>query len=197
MTDERLTDPALDRLFRTARSYNAYLPKPVPEALLREIWALASQGPTAANSQPARVIWCASDAARQQLAGLASAANARKILSAPVTAIIGMDYAFPDRLLELFPHVDARPWFTGSEAALHSAAMRNGTLQGAYLVLAARALGLDTGPMTGYDAAGVDAAFWAGTKVKTNFICSLGYGDPASLFGRLPRLSFEDATEIR
>lgn len=196
MTDKRLDDRALDTLFRSARSYNGYQQKPVSAEILREIWSLASLAPTAANSSPARVIWAQSDAARQQLAGFASAANAKKILSAPVTAIVGMDLDFPDHLPKLFPHVDARPWFAGEETRAIAARL-NGSLEGAFLIMAARALGLDAGPMTGYDSAAVDAAFWAGTNVKTNFIVALGYGDPASLFGRLPRLGFEEATAIR
>lgn len=197
MSDKRLDDAALDTLFRSARSYNGYLPKPLDEALLRQIWDLARMGPTSANMSPARIIWCQSEEARATLAATASAANAKKILQAPVTAIIGMDYDFADKLPQLFPHVDARPWFTGNAEKIHLNAMRNSTLQGAYLILAARALGLDTGPMSGFDNAAVDAAFFAGTNIKSNFICTLGYGDPASVFDRLPRLSFEEATSIR
>lgn len=197
MTDRRLDDAALATLFSSARSYNGYLPQPVSEALLREIWDLARMGPTSANMSPARIVWCQSQSARETLAATASAANAKKILQAPVTAIIGMDYDFADKLPQLFPHVDARPWFTGDAEKIHLNAMRNSTLQGAYLILAARALGLDTGPMSGFDNAAVDAAFFAGTNIKSNFICTLGHGDPASVFGRLPRLSFEEATSIR
>ncbi len=197
MTDRRLDDSALDTLFRTARSYNGYLPRPVDEALLHEIWDLARLGPTSANMSPARIVWCQSAAARETLAATASAANAKKILQAPVTAIIGMDYDFADKLPQLFPHVDARPWFTGDAEKIHLNALRNSTLQGGYLLLAARALGLDAGPMSGFDNAAVDAAFFAGTNIKSNFICTLGHGDPASVFDRLPRLSFDEATSIR
>lgn len=192
----RVSDACLDRLFRAARSYNGYVDRPVGDDLLKELWDLASLGPTSANMSPARIIWCRSEEAREKLASLASSTNAKKIRQAPVTAIIGMDYAFADKLLYLFPHVDARGWFTGTEEIIATNAMRNSTLQGAYLIMAARALGLDTGPMSGFDNDAVDAAFFAGTSVRSNFITTLGYGDPASIFERLPRLSFDDATQM-
>lgn len=190
----RVSEACLDRLFLSARSYNGYLDSPIADGLLEEMWRLASLGPTSANMSPARIVWCRSDAARERLAALASSANAKKILQAPVTAIIGMDHAFADKLPFLFPHVDARPWFTGTEEIIATNAMRNSTLQGAYLIMAARALGLDTGPMSGFDNEAVDAAFFAGTRIRSNFITTLGYGDPASIFPRLPRLPFEEAT---
>lgn len=190
----RVDEACLDMLFRTARSYNGYLDRPVNEAVLREMWTLAALGPTSANISPARVVWCRSAEAKEKLAALSSSTNGRKIRQAPVTAIIGMDLRFYDKLPALFPHVDARPWFTGDDERIAINAMRNSALQGAYLLMAARALGLDTGPMSGFDNDAVDAAFFAGTDVKSNFIMTLGYGDPASLFQRLPRLSFEEAT---
>lgn len=194
--ERRVSDACLDTLFVSARSYNGYLDRPVGRESLEEIWHLASLGPTSANMSPARIIWCCGEEAREKLATFASNANAKKIRQAPVTAIIGMDYAFADKLPYLFPHVDARPWFTGSEEIIATNAMRNSTLQGAYLIIAARALGLDTGPMSGFDNAAVDKEFFAGTSIRSNFITTLGYGDPASIFLRLPRLPFEEATWI-
>ncbi|AMG75471.1 malonic semialdehyde reductase [Sphingopyxis granuli] len=188
---EPLADSALDQLFRAARTYNGYLDRLVSEDQLRAIWDLMKYGPTSANSLPARIVWCVSDAAKQKLAALAMPANAEKILKAPVTAIIAMDHEFYEHLPELFPHTDARSWFVGNAALAQTTAFRNASLQGAYFIMAARALGLDTGPMSGFDNAGVDAAFFADTpNVKSNFIATLGYGDPASIFERSPRPDF-------
>jgi 3-hydroxypropanoate dehydrogenase len=188
---EPLADSALDQLFRAARTYNFYLDRPVSEDQLRAIWDLMKYGPTSANSLPARIVWCVSDAAKQKLAALAMPANAEKILKAPVTAIIAMDHEFYEHLPELFPHTDARSWFVGNAALAQTTAFRNASLQGAYFIMAARALGLDTGPMSGFDNAGVDAAFFADTpNVKSNFIATLGYGDSASIFERSPRPDF-------
>lgn len=188
---EPLSDSALDQLFRTARSYNGYLDKPVAEPQLHAIWDLMKFGPTSANCLPARIIWCTSDEAKEKLAGLAMPANAEKILKAPVTAIVGMDEQFYEHLPELFPHTDAKSWFSGNEVLAKTTAFRNSSLQGAYFILAARALGLDTGPMSGFDNAAVDAAFFADQPgVKSNFISTLGYGDPASIFERSPRPEF-------
>lgn len=186
-----LNDAALDQLFREARTYNGYLDRPVSEAQLNDIWELMKYGPTSANCLPARIIWCISDEARQKLAALAMPSNGEKILKAPVTAIIGMDLEFYEQLPELFPHTDARSWFVGNEELIEKTAFRNSSLQGAYFIMAARALGLDTGPMSGFNNAAVDEAFFAGTKVKSNFISTLGYGDPATIFDRSPRPEFE------
>ncbi len=153
-------------------------------------------GPTAANSCPARFQFVRSAEAKARLLACASAGNQAKITQAPVTVIIGMDLAFHDKLPQLFPHADARSWFAGKPAAIAESAFRNSSLQGGYLILAARALGLDCGPMSGFDAAKMDAAFWAGTAVKTNFICTLGHGDPSKLFARSPRLSFDEACTL-
>ena len=192
-----LDDAALDQLFRTARSYNGYLDKPVDAATLTAIWELMKFGPTSANNLAARLVWCTSAAAKEKLAACALPANAAKILAAPVTVIVAHDLEFYEQLPELFPHTDARSWFVGNEALIAATAFRNGTLQGAYLILAARALGLDTGPMSGFDNAAVDAAFFAGApNVKSNFIVTLGYGDPASVFERLPRPDFERFNRI-
>ncbi len=189
---EPLSDSALDQLFRTARTYNGYLDKPVSQAQLHAIWDLMKFGPTSANSLPARIIWCVSDAAKARLAALAIPGNKEKILAAPVTAIIGMDLEFYEHLPEFFPHTDARSWFAGNDALAETTAFRNSSLQGAYFILAARALGLDTGPMSGFDNDAVDKEFFADQpKVKSNFISTLGYGDPATIFDRSPRPGFE------
>ena len=194
---EPLPDSALDQLFRAARTYNGFLEKPVSEDQLRAIWDLVKYGPTSANALPARIVWCVSVQAKEKLAALAMPANAEKILKAPVTAIIAMDTEFYEHLPELFPHTDARSWFVGNEALAHATAFRNSSLQGAYFILAARALGLDTGPMSGFNNDAVDAAFFADTpKVKSNFISTLGYGDPASIFERSPRPDFERFNRI-
>ena len=186
-----LSDAALDQLFRTARSYNGYLDKPVSEEQLHQIWDLMKFGPTSANQMPARLVWCVSDAAKERLAALAGGTNPDKIRQAPVSVIIGMDLDFHEQLPWLFPHADAKSWFAGNEALREVSAMRNSTLQGAYFLMAARAVGLDTGPMSGFDNAAVDAAFFADTpRVKSNFISTLGYGDPATIFERSPRPDF-------
>ena len=185
-----LDDRSLDQLFRTARSYNGFTDAPVTDTDLDAIWEVMKYGPTSANCLPARIVWVRSAEAKERLAELASAANAKKIHSAPVTAIIGMDMAFYELLPELFPHADAKSWFVGNEAMIQVTAMRNSSLQGAYLMLAARALGFDTGPMSGFDNAGVDAAFFDGTTIKSNFICTVGHGDPSSIFERSPRPAF-------
>jgi 3-hydroxypropanoate dehydrogenase len=186
----------LARLFTEARTQNGYRPEPVSDDTLRELYALMKWGPTSANSSPARLQFVRSEEAKARLIDCVSAGNAEKVRAAPVTVIIGMDLAFPDRLPQLFPHTDAKSWFEGNTALIETTAMRNSALQGAYLIIAARALGLDCGPMSGFDAAKLNAAFWAGTTVRTNFICALGHGDPAKLFPRSPRLSFEEACRL-
>ncbi|MBF5090680.1 malonic semialdehyde reductase [Novosphingobium sp. NBM11] len=186
-----LADAALDQLFRTARTYNGYLDKPVTEAQLHAIWDLMKMGPTSANQMPARLVWCVTPEAKEKLAALAGGANPDKIRQAPATVIIGMDLDFHEQLPWLFPHTDAKSWFDGNAPLREISAMRNSTLQGGYFILAARALGLDTGPMSGFDNAAVDAAFFADTpRVKSNFISTLGYGDPATIFERSPRPDF-------
>lgn len=196
MSGTPLGDAALDLLFREARTYYSWADTPVSTADLHALYDLVKMGPTSANASPARFIFASSPEARAKLAATASEANAPKILAAPVTVIIGFDTKFYDKLPELFPHADARSWFAGNAALARETAFRNSALQGAYLILAARALGWDTGPMSGFDKAAVDAAFWAGTDVETNFICSLGKGTTEKLFPRSPRLSFEDAARI-
>jgi 3-hydroxypropanoate dehydrogenase len=194
--NQPLNDAALDQLFRTARTYNGYLDKSVSNEQLEAVWELMKYGPTSANCLPARIIWCVSEEAKEKLAALSMPANGDKIRKAPATAIIGMDTEFYELLPELFPHTDARSWFVGNEALAEATAFRNSSLQGGYFILAARALGLDTGPMSGFNNAGVDEAFFAGTKVKSNFISTIGYGDPASIFDRSPRPEFERFNKI-
>ncbi len=192
-----LADAALDQLFRTARSYNGYLDKPVSTEQLHAIWDLMKFGPTSANMLPARMVWCTTDEAKAKLAACCLPANAEKVLKAPVTVIIGMDIDYHDQLPWLFPHTDAKAWFDGNEPLREISAMRNSSLQGAYFILAARALGLDTGPMSGFANPAVDAAFFADTpRVKSNFIATLGYGDPATIFDRSPRPDFDTFNRI-
>jgi 3-hydroxypropanoate dehydrogenase len=186
-----LGDAALDQLFRTARTYNAFLDKPVTREQMDAIWELMKFGPTSANCLPARLVWVESAEAKAKLAAMCMPANGDKIKSAPVTVIIGMDTEFYEQLPELFPHADARSWFAGSPELAAATAFRNSSLQGAYFMLAARALGLDTGPMSGFSNEAVDAGFFAGTTFKSNFISTLGYGDPASIFERSPRPGFD------
>ncbi len=187
----KLDDAALDQLFRTARSYNGYTDEAVTRADMDAIWEVMKFGPTSANCLPARLVWCESADAKARLAAHAGETNGPKIIAAPVTVIIGMDMEFYERLPELFPPADARSWFAGKPDVIDATAMRNSSLQGAYFIMAARALGLDTGPMSGFDNTAVDAGFFAGTSVKSNFISTLGHGDPATIFGRLPRPGFE------
>jgi len=194
---EALPDTALDQLFREARSYNGWLDKPVSDEQIHAIYELMKMGPTSANQQPARIVWCKSPEARQRLARHAGEMNRPKIIAAPVCAILAMDLEFHEQLPWLFPHTDARSWFAGSEDLRRANAFRNSSLQGAYLMLAARALGLDCGPMSGFDNGAVDAEFFAGEpNWKSNFICSIGYGDPASIFGRSPRPEFDTFNRI-
>ena len=194
---EPLADAALDRLFRTARTYNGYHDKPVTTAQLHAIWELMKFGPTSANMLPARLIWCTSQEAKDRLAALATDANAARIASAPVTVIIGTDMKFHENLPWLFPIMPTIGSFFASRPDHDTMALRNSSLQGGYFILAARALGLDTGPMSGFDNAGVDAAFFTDAPdVKSNFISTLGYGDPATIFPRSPRPDFETFNRI-
>ena len=194
---EALSDSALDQLFREARSYNGWLDQDVSEEQLRAIYELMKMGPTSANQQPARIVWCKSPEAKARLAQYAGEKNQPKITTAPVCAILAMDREFHEQLPWLFPHADARSWFAGNEELRRANAFRNSSLQGAYLMLAARALGLDCGPMSGFDNAAVDADFFAGEpNWKSNFICAIGYGDPASIFGRSPRPDFDTFNRI-
>jgi 3-hydroxypropanoate dehydrogenase len=194
----RLADSALDQLFRSARTRNGWTDQSIPEALIRELYELLRMGPTSANSCPARFVWVRSPEGKQRLSELASETNKAKILEAPWTVIVGYDLEFAESLPKLFPAKGEamRKNFKTDAKLAEVTAFRNGTLQGAYLILAARALGLDTGPMSGFNNAGVDAAFFAGTSIRSNFICSIGYGSDQNLFPRNPRLSFEEAGRI-
>lgn len=191
-----LSENALDQLFREARTVNAWLPKPVDDTLLRQIFSLAILGPTSANSSPGRFVFVKTPEAKQKLKPALSAGNVEKTMAAPVTVIVGMDLAFYEHLPKLFPHADARSWFAGNDEAIRATAQRNSSLQGAYIIMAARALGLDAGPMSGFDAVKVDDAFFAGTTIKSNFLVNLGYGDRSKLHPRNPRLSFDEAARI-
>ena len=189
-----LSDQPLDQIFRAARTPNGWTDCPVEDATVREIYDLMKWGPTSANCSPARFVWLRSADGKATLAGLAAEPNKPKILRAPVTVVVGHDLDFAAELPKLLPHAAEvmQQYFAAPDVA-EVTAMRNGTLQGAYLIVAARALGLDCGPMSGFDNAGVDKAFFSGARIQSNFICSIGYGDPASVFPRNPRLSFEEA----
>jgi 3-hydroxypropanoate dehydrogenase len=192
----KLDTAALAQLFTEARTRNGWKSDPVPEAVLRELYDLVKFGPTAANSTPARFVFVTSPEAKEKLAALSSGSNGPKILAAPITVIVGYDLDFPQTLDKLFPHAPgAKNWFN-DPVAKEWGALRNSSLQGGYFILAARALGLDTGPMSGFDNAGVDAAFFAGTNIKSNFIATIGYGTDEGLFPRSPRLDFEEAAQI-
>lgn len=186
-----------EQLFDDARTHNAWLDRPVPDELLHRLYDLMKWGPTSANCCPARILFVKTPEAKARLVPCMSEGNQAKTAAAPVTAIIGMDMHFYEKLPQLFPHnPEARSWFEGKPDVIQSTAFRNSSLQGGYFIMAARALGLDCGPMSGFDAPRVDAEFWLGTAVKTNFICNLGYGDPSQLFPRSPRLAFEQACRI-
>jgi len=191
-----LPESALDQLFRTARTHNE-LKGEVSDETLRELYDLAKWGPTSANMSPLRLVFVKSADAKAKLGPALDEGNYAKTMAAPVTAIVAYDLAFYEKLPYLFPHTDARGWFDGKpEADLTTIALRNGSLQGAYVLMAARALGLDTGPMSGFNNALVDETFFAGTKIKSNFLINLGHGDTAKLFARSPRLSFDEAARI-
>lgn len=196
MPHTSLSDDALDVLFRAARSHNGWLDEPVSDEQLHQIYELMKLGPTSANSCPARILFVKSPAAKERLKPCLSEGNVEKSMTAPVVAIIGMDMEFYEKLPTLFPHTDARSWFVGKPEKIQETAFRNSTLQGAWLIMAARSLGLDCGPMSGFDKAKVDAEFFPDGKVKSNFICALGHGDASKLFPRHPRLSFEEACAI-
>jgi 3-hydroxypropanoate dehydrogenase len=190
-------DPAaLDQLFRTARTQNAWQDRTISDTKLQELYDLLKYGPTSANSSPARFVFIRTAEGKAKLKAALSEGNIAKTMTAPVTAIVAHDPAFYDHLPKLFPHTDARSWFADNPALSEVTAFRNGTLQGAYLIIAARALGLDTGAMSGFDNAKVDEAFFAGTGWKSNFLVNLGYGDPTDLFARSPRLSFDEAVRL-
>jgi 3-hydroxypropanoate dehydrogenase len=189
-------DAALRQAFLDARTQNAWLPQDVPDSLLRQLIDIVKMGPTSGNCLPARFVFVKSKAEKEKLKPFLSEGNRDKTMQAPVCAIVGYDLEFYEHLPKLFPHTDARSWYAGKPKKIDETAFRNGTLQGAYLIIAARLLGLDCGPMSGFDNAGVDAAFFAGTTIKSNFLCNLGYGDPSAVKARLPRFTFDEMAKI-
>jgi 3-hydroxypropanoate dehydrogenase len=192
-----LSDEALDLIFRHARTHSVWQAKPVDDGLLQEVYDLAKMGPTSANMCPMRIVFVKSAVAKEKLKPALDPGNVDKTMKAPATAIIGMDIHFYEQLPKLFPHTDAKAWFKDlPENVLEYIALRNSSLQGAYFMIAARALGLDCGPMSGFNNAKVDETFFAGTSIKSNFLCNLGYGDTSKLYPRLPRLRFEEACKI-
>lgn len=195
--NKRLSNEGQDLLFRNARSYSSWQNQPVDDALLRQVYDLTKFGPTSANMCPLRIIFAKSGEAKERLKPALDAGNVTKVMTSPVTAILGMDIHFYEKLPRLFPHADARAWFKDlPPTVLENIALRNSSLQGAYFMLAARSLGLDCGPMSGFNNAKVDEEFFAGTTVKSNFLCALGYGDASNLHPRLPRLMFEEACAV-
>ncbi|RNJ50181.1 malonic semialdehyde reductase [Methylocystis hirsuta] len=187
---------ALEQLFTGARTHNGWLPKDVPDSLLELAVDYAKWGPTSANCSPMRIVFVRSPEAKARLAPAMSDANRPKTIAAPATAIVGYDLDFPESLPHLYPATDARSWFVGNEKLIEETAFRNGSLQGAYLLLALRAVGLDCGPMSGFDRAKVDAEFFQGTRIRSNFLINIGYGDPAKLYPRGPRLAYEEIATI-
>jgi len=192
----QVPDSALDVLFRTARTYRSWLPQPVPDDLLRQVYELFKWGPTSGNSSPARVVFVRSEQAKARLLPALAPGNVEKSRTAPVTAIIAYDLEFYEKLPELNPAMDMRSYFVGKPDLIQETAFRNGSLQGAYLMLAARSLGLDCGPMSGFDADKVNAEFFPDGKWKANFLCNLGYGDGANMYPRQPRLPFDEACRL-
>jgi len=191
-----IAQDALNQLFHKARTHSTWLPEPVPVELLRKAYELARLGPTSANSSPARFIFLTTAEAKERLRPALAPLNVEKTMSAPVTVIVAWDTEFHEHLPRLFPHADMRSYFVGNKPLIDETAFRNSSLQGAYFMLAARALGLDCGPMSGFDAGKVNAEFFPDGKWKANFLCNLGYGDPSKLFPRNPRLEFEEASVI-
>ncbi len=192
----KISSDTLDQLFRKARTHNAWLPRRVSVETLREIYDLARMGPTSANSSPARFVFLESEAAKLRLLPALAPLNVEKTKAAPVTVIVAWDTEFHEKLPKLFPHADMKSYFVGNQALIDETAFRNGTLQGAYFILAARALGLDCGPMSGFDQAKVNVEFFPDGKWKANFLCNLGYGDSSKLFPRSPRLAFDEACRV-
>ena len=195
-TVNSLPQAALDLIFTNARTHNDWFQEPVSDELLHRIHDLMKWGPTSANCCPARIVFVKSKEQKERLLPCLAEGNVEKTRTAPVTAIIANDMEFYEKLPKLFPHTDARSWFVGNQPFIESTAFRNGTLQGAYFIIAARSLGLDCGPMSGFNNAKVDDVFFQGTQWKSNFICNLGYGDPSKLFPRSPRLDFNEACKI-
>jgi nitroreductase len=193
---ESLPQQYLEQIFLNARTHTVWTNKPVSDDTIHAIYDLMKFGPTSANSSPARIVFIKSQTDKERLISCAAAGNVDKIRTAPVTAIVAEDLEFYEKLPELYPPADARSWFAGNQPLIEATAFRNSSLQGAYLIIAARALGLDCGPMSGFDNAKVDETFFKGTTWKSNFLCNMGYGDPDKLYPRLPRLSFDEACRI-
>lgn len=191
-----LNDEGRKLLFTEARTHSAWLDKPVEDAKLKELYELWKYGPTSANCCPLRIVFVKSKEAKQKLKPCLAEGNVEKTMAAPVTAILAMDMEFYEHLPKLFPQADARSWFVGNEENIKKTAFRNSSLEGAYFILAARAVGLDCGPMSGFDNAKMDETFFKGTPFKSNFICNLGYGDMSKLYPRNPRLAFDDVNKI-
>ena len=191
-----LSESALDTIFRDARTHRAWAEREVSDVLLQSVYDLCKMAPTSANCQPLRVVFVKSPAAKARLRPALDAGNVAATMAAPVTAIVAHDLAFYEHLPQLAPHTDARSWFAGKDALIRTTAFRNGSLQGAYLIIAARALGLDCGPMSGFDTDVIDREFFPGQSVKSNFLCNLGYGDAEKLRPRAPRFDFDDACQI-
>ncbi|MBB5415219.1 malonic semialdehyde reductase [Paraburkholderia atlantica] len=190
------SDDVLDRVFRKARTYNSFIDRPVTRETLETLYGLYKWGPTSTNQQPLRVVWCVTSDAKERLAALCYAGNGAKVRAAPVAGILGMDEEFVRHLPRLFPHADARSWYGDDQALIRESAFRNSTLQAAYLIIAARLLGLDTNPMSGFDEAGVNAEFFKEGGVRVNFITTLGYGDPQTLYPRAPRFEFDEVNKL-
>ena len=195
-TKTPISQEALDQLFYDARTHSTWLSEPVPVELLRKAYELARLGPTSANGSPARFVFLTTPGAKALLKPVLAPGNVDKTMAAPVTVIIAWDTEFHEHLPKLFPQFDMRPYFVGNKPLIEENAFRNSSLQGGYFILAARSVGLDCGPMSGFDNAKLDAAFFAGTPWKSNFICNLGYGDPSKLHPRNPRLDFDEACKI-
>lgn len=191
-----LNQTALDTLFYQAHTHNGWQDRDVSDAQLQQLYDLLKWAPTSANGSPARFVFVKSPQAKEQLVACMSPGNQAKTAQAPVTVIIGMDMEFHEKLPQLSPAVDARSWFAGNDELIKATAFRNSSLQGAYLIMAARALGLDCGPMSGFDSAKLDETFFAGTTVQSNFVCSIGYGDASKVRPRAPRLAFDEACRI-
>ncbi len=196
MSEKIINDQALDIIFREARTHNGWEPRKVSRALMQAVYDLTKMGPTSANCSPARFVFVSTDEGKKRLEPHLIEGNRAKAMAAPCCVIIGHDMAFYEKLPELFPHTDAKSWFTGNDDLIKTTAFRNGTLQGGYFMIAARALGLDCGPMSGFDNDGVDKEFFAGTTIKSNFLCNIGYGTDENLFPRSPRFDFDRACEI-
>ena len=191
-----ITKEVTDHLFTEARSHNAWQSRDIPEDTLHKLYDLMKFAPTSANCSPLRIVFVKTAEAKAKLKPFMSAGNVEKTMQAPVTAILAFDMDFASHLPKLFPHVDARPWFAGTESTVRTVALRNSTIQAAFFIAAARAVGLDTGPMSGFDEAGLNAAFFAGTRFEANFLVSLGFGDASQMKPRLPRFGFDEVCKV-